>query len=208
MSISNLFEPNDYNLFCNDLTANNLTFTNTSITTLNVDNINENTLNHGIILQGNINVSNTGVVTFPQSNTEGIILPAVGGTQALLNAYESFSTPVQLINIWNSPINTTLNVVRIGNIVNMTIVGQTAQTTKASGTLSFIGVNYNIPSRLQTTNNTSIPIEIMNNAIIETGTVALAGNGIAIYRLPATLNYNNNALAGLPLNVTFTYSLL
>lgn len=192
MSISNLFEPNNYDLFANSLIANNLTFTNATVitlnattvntttenattvnatnenvTTMNVDNINEKTLNHGIVLQGNINISNAGVITFPQTGTEGIKLPTVGGTQALLNYYDENTQVTTMSGIWAAPQAVTLKWCRIGSMVTVTIIGTLAAQSGGASQIVIAGV----PAQYVPAQNVINPCVLISNNADVTGEI-------------------------------------
>jgi len=57
MSISNLFEPNNYDLFCDSLTANTLTFNTENVNTLAVNTITSNPTGGTIAIQDNVNIN-------------------------------------------------------------------------------------------------------------------------------------------------------
>lgn len=78
MSISNLFEPNDYNLFCNDLTANNLNFGSSSISILDITNPPASAATDDLLT-----IDNTGSVNKSSIQLQNVV--TLSDTQTLTN---------------------------------------------------------------------------------------------------------------------------
>lgn len=206
MSIQNIEVPNDLTLYCGTLNANTINFNNASVDTLDVDNINEKTLNHGVILQGNINVSNAGVITFPQVGTEGIKLPTVGGTQALLNSYETLSIPTTMAGIFSPPVDTTLNLVRIGSIVSLTILA--ASSSGVPGGNATITFADNLPARFSPSDTTAFSIILLENMAYVAGQLFITSAGVVTAQLLSGDNFMIDDAAGFGNNTTVTYNTL
>lgn len=205
MSLSIIEQPNDKTLYCGTMNAANLNFTTASATTFNVDNINEKTLNHGVILQHDINVSNTGVMTFtPGATGTGIVLSTPGGTGAVLNAYEEYSVPCTLGGVLPN-IATTLNLTQIGNYISLNIdAGATGAAGPTGAQITFSAV---LPERFRPTFNTALPVLGQDNGALELQQIVITDAGdIGGYRVPP-INYTYNAIAGYPANISIGYNL-
>lgn len=206
MSIQNIEVPNDLTLYCGTLNANTINFNNASVDTLDVDNINEKTLNHGVILQGNINVSNAGVITFPQVGTEGIKLPTVGGTQALLNYYETLSIPTTMSGIFLPAVATTLNLVRIGSIVSLTILAATSSGVPGgNATITFTN---NLPARFSPSATTAFSIIVYDNSTYAAGQLFITSGGVITAQLLSGANFPGMDDCGFNNNTTVIYNTL
>jgi len=206
MSVAILEEENLKVLYCAELNANNLNFTSGSVSTLNVDNINEKTLNHGVILQGNINVSNAGIITFPQVSTEGIKLPTVVGTQALLNSYETLSISTTMSGIFLPAVATTFNLVRIGSIVSLTIVAATSSGVPGgNATITFTN---NLPARFSPSATTAFSIIVYDNSTYAAGQLFITSGGVVTAQLLSGANFPSMDACGFNNNTTVSYSTL
>jgi hypothetical protein len=206
MSVAILDGPNLKTIYCGQLNANSLNFNSANVSTLNVDNINENTSGHGVVLQGNINVSNGGVITFPQVASEGIKLPTFGGTPALLNSYEILSIPTTMGGIFTPPVATTINLVRIGSVVNLTIVAATSSGVPGgNNTITFTN---NIPTRFAPTATTACQIVLYDNSAYAAGQLFITASGVVTAQLLTGANFPGMDDSGFNNNTSVSYSLL
>jgi len=80
MSISNLFEPNNYDLFCDSLTADTLNFETETLNTLAVNTITSNPAGGSLTIQGDI-IDQTGRIIQPTTtdNRKLVMFPSVAG---------------------------------------------------------------------------------------------------------------------------------
>lgn len=207
MSLSNILVPNDYHIYADEITANNLVFEETSINDLKVNTIEELTTNAGVHIQG-ISINNDQTINFPNLATAGIKLPAVGGTQTLLNYYESFTENTSLIGPWTSPVIVSVRYVRIGNIVTYSLLTQNASAISKASPGTTISLGVLIQPRFIPTENVSFPIFVQNtngSVVNVIGKLQMLSNGNIQIALPDLATFQPSVIVGvLPFCVTYS----
>lgn len=120
MSIANLFVDNEYDLFCNSLTADILTIGTLSVTDLTVTN--------DAAINGDLNMMGTSTISIQGGTVDvltgsiiggNITLTTTGGTPTALDYYEEVEVTIPFGGAFNTPINIPIDITRIGNLVHL-----------------------------------------------------------------------------------------
>jgi hypothetical protein len=169
MSLQNIEVPNDLTLYCGTLNATNI----------DVENI---TLTNNLILDG--------VLSFPQVVEDGIMLPSVGGTQQLLNAYDQQTLITTMTGPWTSPPAVTFECQRIGDITVLNFFGAVAGVTPTTATIS---VTAAIPARYCPADTLSFIVHVFTGTGDATGVMFIQPGGEITFKLIGGGNWTGTA---------------
>ncbi len=179
MSLQNLTEPNNYDLYCNELTANTLSINNYNVTTLTVTNLTTTDLTAG---QANINTETVNNSTIVNAGIDFLTL----GSSSPLSSYYAITsfTPSDASGAGLVFTGVTGYFSKIGNIVNVQF--QLTYPTTSSSAQSAIGnLPYSFSSHIPQQN---APIFISGSptylVFFARGTAG--NNNIYIYPTPYT----------------------
>jgi hypothetical protein len=167
MSISNLFNPNDYSLECLNLTvAGTLTAESTTIFSLSVDTLDATILNAG------------GAVI------QSLQLATTGGTATPLTYYEEYTVNATLTGIWAADQPCTVKITRVGNQCTFMLAGNVFATATISSTIELVLAG-GIPTRFCPV------VDYLSPCLIQDDSAFVTTNGILLIQNAGSMTISN-----------------
>ena len=137
-------------------------------------------------------------------SNKSILFPTVGGVAAELSYYEQYSFNTNAISPWNTSVQWSIDITRIGNVVNMRIGSADYGSNGSSGAV--IQLNTVLPARFRPPNNTYLPFvayydveqsHLMFLNILSSGVMIVSlvgGNPYNAFTAGKTANFYDNAV--------------
>lgn len=162
-------------------------------------------------------VAASGAIGLASAPSQGVFINSTGANGLVLNNTTIANYSPSVLNVYEQD-SMTLNftgpftasiaakIVRLGNVVTLTIAPSGNQTAASASPARAIGA---IPARfLSTSNAYTTKTRVIDNGAEASGSIQVNGVGGDVYVFPLSQTFTNAAVCGWSWNITITYVLL